>query len=76
MKDLALGKSVKIKVREDQVIVLAKPHTEEKVEEAPKAIEDIELSEKKGKKEEEGEEGAVMPGGKTAPEAKKKGRSD
>ena len=72
VKDLALGKSVKIEAREDQVIVLAKPHEEEKVEEAPKAIEDIELSEKKGKKpaspaggEEEGEEGTA------APEAKK-----
>jgi len=74
VKDLALGKSVKIEAREDQVIVLAKPHTEEKVEEAPKAIEDIELSEKKGKKEEEGEEGTAMPGGKTVPEAKKEGK--
>ena len=74
VKDLALGKSVKVKVREDQVIVLAKPHTEEKVEETPKAIEDIELSEKKGKKEEEGEEGTVAPGGKTAPEAKKENK--
>ena len=74
VKDLALGKSVKIEAREDQVIVLAKPHEEEKVEEAPKAIEDIELSEKKGKKEEEGEEGTAMPGGKTVPEAKKEGK--
>ena len=82
VKDLALGKSVKIKAREDQVIVLAKPHTEEKVEEAPKAIEDIELSEKKGKKpaspslggEEEGEEGTAAPGGKAAPETKKEGK--
>ena len=49
-------------------------HEEEKVEEAPKAIEDIELSEKKGKKEEEGEEGALPPGGKAAPEAKKEGK--
>jgi len=65
---------VKIEAREDQVIVLAKPHTEEKVEEAPKAIEDIELSEKKGKKEEEGEEGTATPGGKTVPEAKKEGK--
>ena len=74
VKDLALGKSVKIEAREDQVIVLAKPHTEEKVEEAPKAIEDIELSEKKGKKEEEGEEGTTTPGGKAVPEAKKEGK--
>ena len=74
VKDLALGKSVKVKVREDQVIVLAKPHEEEKVEEAPKAIEDIELSEKKGKKEEEGEEETAAPGGKSAPEAKKEGK--
>ena len=74
VKDLALGKSVKVKVREDQVIVLVKPHEEEKVEEAPKAIEDIELSEKKGKKEEEGAEGMAAPGGKTAPEAKKEGK--
>ena len=62
MKDLAFGKSVKVNAREDQVIVLAKPHEEEKVEEAPKAIEDIELSEKKGKKEEEGEESAAPAG--------------
>ena len=74
VKDLALGKSVKVKVREDQVIVLAKPHEEEKVEEAPKEIEDIELSEKKGKKEEEGEEETAAPGGKSAPEAKKEGK--
>ena len=46
------------------------------MEETPKAIEDIELSEKKGKKEEEGEEGTVAPGGKTAPEAKKKTRNN
>jgi large subunit ribosomal protein L25 len=73
IKDLALGKSAKVKTREDQVIVLAKPHEEEKkVEETPTKIEDIELSEKKGKKEEEGEEAA--PGGKTAPEAKKEGK--
>ena len=50
VKDLALGKSVKVKVREDQVIVLAKPHTEEKVEETPKAIEDIELRKRKARK--------------------------
>ena len=74
VKDLVLGKSVKVKVREDQVIVLAKPHEEEKVEEAPKAIEDIELSEKKGKKEEEGEESAALAGEKAAPEAKKEGK--
>ena len=42
---------MKVKVREDQVIVLAKPHTEEKVEETPKAIEDIELSERKARKQ-------------------------
>ena len=76
VKDLALGKSVKVKVREDQVIVLAKPHEEEKVEEAPKAIEDIELSEKKGKKEEEGAEGMAAPGGKRLREAKKKVRNN
>ena len=74
VKDLAFGKSVKVNAREDQVIVLAKPHEEEKVEEAPKAIEDIELSEKKGKKEEEGEESAAPAGGKAAPEAKKEGK--
>ena len=76
VKDLAFGKSVKVNAREDQVIVLTKPHEEEKVEEAPKAIEDIELSEKKGKKEEEGEESAAPAGGKAAPEAKKKGRNN
>lgn len=74
VKDLALGKSVKIKAREDQVIVLAKPHEEEKVEETPKTIEDIELSEKKGKKEEEGEEETTAPSGKPAAEAKKEGK--
>lgn len=74
VKDLALGKSVKVKAREDQIIVLAKPHEEEKVEEAPRTIEDIELSEKKGKKEEEGEEGMATPGAKPAPEAKKEGK--
>lgn len=74
VKDLTLGKSVKVKAREDQVIVLAKPHEEEKVEETPITIEDIELSEKKGKKEEEGEEGTATPAGKTVPEAKKEGK--
>lgn len=69
VRDLALGESLKIKVKEDQVIVLAKPHEEEKVEEAPIALEDIELSEKKGKKE-EGEEEIATTGGKTVPEAK------
>ena len=74
VKDLVFGKSVKINSKEDQIIVLAKPHTEEKVDETPRTIEDVELSEKKGKKEEEGVEGTAMPGGKTAPESKKEGK--
>lgn len=67
VKDLVFGKSVKVNSKDDQIIVLAKPHVEEKVDEAPRTIEDVELSEKKGKKEEEGEEGAT-------PEAKKEGK--
>lgn len=68
VKDLVLGNSVKIISKDDQIIVLAKPHVEEKVEEVPRTIEDIELSEKKGKKEEEGVEGA------TVAETKKEGK--
>jgi len=68
VKDLVFGKSVKINSKEDQIIVLAKPHAEEKVDETPRTIEDVELSEKKGKKEEEGEGGAVVA------EAKKEGK--
>ena len=68
VKDLVFGKSVKVNSKDDQIIVLAKPHAEEKVDETPRTIEDVELSEKKGKKEEEGEEGAVVA------EAKKEGK--
>ena len=76
VKDLELGKLVKVKAKEDQVIVLAKPHEEEKVEEMPKTIEDIELSEKKGKKEEEGEEGAATAAGKATPESKSEAKKE
>ncbi|MEK9161300.1 MAG: 50S ribosomal protein L25, partial [Patescibacteria group bacterium] len=68
VKALVFGKSVKVNSKDDQIIVLAKPHAEEKVDETPRTIEDVELSEKKGKKEEEGEEGAVVA------EAKKEGK--
>ena len=67
VKDLVFGKSVKVNSKDDQIIVLAKPHMEEKVDETPRTIEDVELSEKKGKKDEEGEDG-------TTPEAKKEGK--
>jgi len=67
VKDLVFGKSVKVNSKDDQIIVLAKPHVEEKVDETPRTVEDVELSEKKGKKEEEGEEG-------TTPESKKEGK--
>lgn len=73
VKDINLPK-VNILDKGEQIIVLAKPHEEEKAEEAPLKIEDIELSEKKGKKEEEGEEGAATPGGKTATETKKESK--
>ena len=76
VKDLELGKLVKVKAKEDQVIVLAKPHEEEKVEEMPKTIEDVELSEKKGKKEEEGEEGAATVAGKATPESKSEAKKE
>ena len=67
VKDFVFGKSVKVNSKDDQIIVLAKPHMEEKVDETPRTIEDVELSEKKGKKDEEGEDG-------TTPEAKKEGK--
>ncbi|RJQ30890.1 50S ribosomal protein L25 [Candidatus Parcubacteria bacterium] len=58
VKDLDLPKNIKVNAKEDQIVVLAKPHEEEKAEEAaPVNLEDIEVQ-KKGKKEEEGEEGA------------------
>lgn len=70
VKDLVFGKSVKVNSKEDQIIVLAKPHTEEKLDETPRTVADVEISEKKGKKEEEAVEGEA---GK-APEAKKEGK--
>lgn len=73
VKDINLPK-VNILDKGEQIIVLAKPHEEEKAEEAPLKIEDIELSEKKGKKEEEGEKGATAPDGKPVAETKKESK--
>lgn len=70
IKDLSFGETIKVNSKGDQIIVLAKPHTEEKLDETPRTVEDVEISEKKGKKEEEGEDGVA---GKT-PEAKKEGK--
>ncbi|MCK6462515.1 MAG: 50S ribosomal protein L25 [Candidatus Pacebacteria bacterium] len=61
--DIALPSGVKLITKADMIVILAKPHEEEKVEEQVRTIEDVEVSEKKGKKEEEGAE--------AAPEAKK-----
>lgn len=68
VKDLIFEKSVKVKSKDDQIIVLAKPHTEEKIDETPRTVADVEISEKKGKKEEEGVDGVATP------EAKKEGK--
>lgn len=73
VRDINLPK-VKILDKGEQIIVLAKPHEEEKAESAPIKIEDIELSEKKGKKEEESEKGATAPDGKPAAETKKESK--
>lgn len=53
IKDIQIP-NVKILAHDDQIVVLAKHHQEEKIEEAPQNIADIELSKKKGKKEEVG----------------------
>lgn len=58
LRDLDLPKNIKVLAKPDMVIILAKPHQEEKAEEVqPVNVADIELSTKKGKKEEEGAEG-------------------
>lgn len=62
VKDLNLPSNIKITAKGDSVIVLAKPHTEEKLEEQPMTVADVEIAVKKGKKEEEGAEGAVSAG--------------
>lgn len=72
VKDINLSK-VKILDKGEQIIVLAKPHEEEKAEQAPIKMEDIELSEKKGKKE-EGKDETATPDGKPATETKKESK--
>lgn len=52
VKDIIVPLGVKILAKADSVVVLAKPHIEEKEEEKTMTIEDVEVA-KKGKKEEE-----------------------
>lgn len=52
VKDIIVPPGVKILAKADSVVVLAKPHIEEKEEEKTMTIEDVEVA-KKGKKEEE-----------------------
>lgn len=67
IQDLALPPSAKISVDQDEVVAMISVAQEEPVEAAPVDISAIEISEERGKKPEEGEEGAAP-----AAEAEKK----
>lgn len=60
VKDLDIPAKIKTTAKGDMIIVLAKPHEEEKVEEKVMTVADVEISEKKGKKEEETAETAAQ----------------
>lgn len=67
ISDLKLPASAKISIDPDEVVAMISVAKDEPVEETPVDISAIEISEERGKKEEEGTEGAPA-----APEAKEK----
>lgn len=76
IKDLGLSEALKVSVDQDEVVAMISVAKEEPVEETPMDISQIETSVERGKKEEEGAEGAgapeaAAPKGDKAPKADK-----
>ena len=77
IKDLAIPASAKISVDLDEVVAMIAVAKEEPVEEVPIDISQIETSVERGKKEEEGAEGAAAPAPKAeAPKAAAKEKKE